>query len=136
MINEFNAVKSCLDTLKTYADANNYRIAVNGAKFSPLVGEVFLEESYLHNDNSQGLSNSASQVQLPIYQINIHVPKEYGNWKALQIYTQLVSVFERGTDISNDSGQQVRIEQVNSRVLQSTDTHNVLACSVDLRVIG
>ena len=136
MINQFNAVKSCLDTLKGYADSNSYRIAIDGVKFAPLVGEVFLQESFLANDNEQGLNNNAVQIQLPIYQVNIHVPKEYENWKALQVYTQLVSVFARGTDISNDSGQQVRIEQVNSRVLQSTDTHNVLACSVDLRVIG
>ena len=136
MINQFDAVKSCLDTLKGYADQSNYRIAIDGIKFVPIVGETYLQESFLANDNDQGLNNSVVQVQLPIYQVNIHVPKEYGNWRALQVYTQLVGVFERGTDISNNPAQQVRIEQVNNRILPPTDTHNVLACSIDLRVIG
>lgn len=136
MINQFKAVQSCLSVLNGYATANNYRIAIDGKKFTPDVDDVYFQEFFIANDNEQGLSNDCVQVQLPIYQINIHTPKKFGKWKALEVYGELVALFERGSDISNDVGQQVRIEQVNNRVIEPTDTHNVLAVSVDLRVLG
>ena len=136
MINQFNAEKSCLDKLFAYADSNSYSVAVSDSEFAPKVDEIFLEESYLVNENEQGLSNSSSQMQPSIYQIKINTPKIMGKSKGLEIVDELMTFFARGSNISNTTTQQVRIEQVNNIRLPATSTHNVRVVSVNLMVIG
>ena len=136
MIDQFNAVKSCLEKLKTYADVEGYRIAIDGKEFEPEIDEIWLKESFLTNDNSQGVNNNCVQIQLPIYQININTPKAFGKWKALEVFKELSEHFERGTDISLDAAQTVTIERVDYRQLSPTDAHNVYAASVYLRCVG
>ena len=136
MIDEFNLAKSCLDKLKAYADSQGYAIAMQGKTFNPVADEIYLREFLLSNDNFQGLSNSSTQEQRPIYQINICVPKVMGKWVGLTILSALKSTFERGGDISLIAGQKVIVERVNTRSLDASDTHNIIAVSVDLTALG
>lgn len=136
MIDEFNAQKSCLTKLKSYADVGGFSVAIDGKTIEFDSDQIYLSERLLSNDNSQGLSNSSSQIQLPIYQIEIHTPKIMGKWKGLEILNELSTHFERASDISLDASQQVFIEQVNKTRANPTETHNVTLASVDLRLIG
>lgn len=142
MIDELNTAKSCLEVLSNYqfkdAYGNDieYDIAIDGKTYEPSPNKVYLQEFIITNDNAQGYSNNSKQIQLPIYQITINTPKAAGKWLAIGIYAQIQSAFERATDISLDENQRVFVEQVNRASLESSDTHNRLAASVNLSVIG
>ena len=136
MINEASVAESCLDKLKVYADSKSYLIAIDGKDFDPPVDDIYLQETLLINDNSQGLSNSSSEIQRPIYQVNVNCPKGRGKWQALHIVNDLREHFERAMDISVIPEQQVNIEQVQSQRIPASDTHNIYAVSINLSVIG
>lgn len=136
MIDELNVAKSCLAKLKEYADAESIDIAIQGKTFEPVADAIYLEEFLISNTNQQGVSNLSSEIQRPIYQINIHTPKVMGKWKGLSIYTDLKTTFARASDISLDANQQVKVEMVDKTNLQSSDTHNIMAVSVNLSLIG
>ena len=136
MINEFDLAKSCLEKLKTYADSKSFDIAIQDSGYEPNVDKVYLEEFLLINDNDQGLSNSSSEIQRPIYQVNVNCPKDKGKWVLLNIVNDLRIHFARGLDISIKESQQVNIEQVQSARLPSSSAHNIYAVSINLSVIG
>lgn len=136
MINDIKAAKSCLDVIKVFTDTNGYGLAVDGTECTPATNETYIYESYVVNDNEQGLPNSASQIQLPIYQLSVFVPKSQNKWALGDLVESVKAVFARGSDISNDSNQKVIIESVDSSQAKSTETHLYQTLRVNLTIIG
>lgn len=136
MISEFNAAQSCLTKLKGYAATEGFSIAIEGKTEGFESDVIYLEERFFSEQNSQGINNNSSQFQSPIYQVSIHTPKIMGKWKGLEIYDELVTHFERQSDISLDSNQKVRIDMVDKVQLPATETHNLTIASISLTLIG
>lgn len=136
MISDFNIAKSCKQKLDDYADANSYYVVAEGKTYEPSTDEVYLKEFAIFNDVDQGLANSASQEQRPIYQVNICIPAEYSKFSALAIKDAIRAHFERGADITLDATQQVIIQNTSLTTLEADSTHNIYAMSINLTVYG
>ena len=136
MINDIKAAKSCLDVIKAFTDANGYGLAVDGTEYTPATNETYIYESYIVNDNDQGLPNSSSQIQLPIYQLSVFVPKSQNKWALGNLVELVKAEFTRATDISNDANQKVIINSVDSSQVKSTETHLYQTLRVNLTIIG
>ena len=135
MINKLQAARDALAKLKEFTDAEGYNVAISGEDYTPSTDEIYLNELFLFNENSQGLNNEASQIQLPIYQVAINTPKSMGKWKGLEIAGSLAVLFERGSDISSES-QKVIVNTVDCGQLMTGTTHNYYVVSIRLTLIS
>jgi hypothetical protein len=138
MIDDFKTSKALLDKLQIFADAQSYRIAIQGASFTPVTTETYLKETFLANETDPlNLAFDSTDRQDPIYQIDVYTPKgQGGKWPSQQIGNLLKEEFKRAPIFFNDGAQTIQITNVSGRLMTSSDTHNWYMINVDLVVLA
>jgi hypothetical protein len=136
MINKFNLAKALRDQSDIVATANSYVLVGNGEGFESDVDASHIEEIVLYNDDdSVGLGNNSSDIQIGIYQLSVHSPKSEKKWAGLVIIGVLNDHFVRGLKPSF-GGQEVIIETASLSPMMQNDTHLIHHLSVKFSVIN
>ena len=138
MISNFKTSKFLLDKAQAFADAQGYRLSIQGAPFEPITTEIYLQESFLANDNDQlGIGFDTCIEQSPIYQIDVLTPKgQGGKFVGQSIADLLLIEFKRGPIIFDDGSQTVQITSSSHRIMPANKTHNWTMVQVDLTVLA
>jgi len=138
MINKFNLAKALLDNAEAISVANSFLLIPDGEAHDPNPNETFIQEKPLYGpDNSVGLADNSSDIQIGIYQININTPKaqEGGKWSGLQIAGVFQAGFNKGLQLTF-GGQMLRIKNTNIEKMDENDTHFIHILSVVFSVIN
>ena len=137
MIDDFITAKALLDKAQLFADAQGFRLCIQGAQFKPLPTETYLKETFLSNDTDPlGMAIGASERQESIYQLDIYTPKDNGKFQSLLISNDIKAEFPRGSFVTHTPTQTVQISNVSSVILPANNTHNMTSVSVDLIVLA
>lgn len=136
MIDKFNLAKALKDQADIVATVNNYTLVSNGEGFEPDVNKSHIEEVVLYNDDdSIGLAVDSSDIQVGVYQLSVHTPKNETKWAGLAIVKVLNLHFVRGLKPSFD-GQEVIIETASLSPMMQNETHNVHHFSIVFSVVA
>jgi hypothetical protein len=136
MINEFNLAKALRDKAQEIATANSYTLVANGEGFAPEVGETYIEEIVLYGNNDTiGMPNDSSDIQIGIYQININTPINESKWAGLAIVNVINPEFPKGLKLTF-GGQLVVIKTTTLEPMQKNDTHLIHILSISFSVIN
>lgn len=136
MIDEFDLAKALRDQADIVAAANSYTLVGNGEGFEPDVNALYIEEIVLYGNNeSIGLANNSSDIEIGIYQLSVHSPKTQPKWVGLQVVGVLKAHFVRGLKPSFN-GQQAIIETSSLAPMMHNDTHLIHHLSITFSVIN
>lgn len=136
MISKFDLAKALRDQATIVATANSYTLVGNGEGFEPDVNASHIEEIVLYNDDeSIGLANNSSDIQLGVYQLSVHSPKTQTKWIGLQIIDVLSTHFVMGLKPSFN-GQQVVIKKASLSPMMQNNTHIIHHLSITFSVIN
>jgi len=136
MINVFDLAKALRNEAKIVTDANSFTLVGNGEGFEPDVNQSHIEEIVLYgDDDSVGLGNDSSDIQIGIYQLSVHSPKNDTKWAGLKIVGVLKDHFVRGLKPIFNS-QMVVIETSSLAPMMQNDTHIIHHLSIEFSVIN
>jgi hypothetical protein len=136
MISKFDLAKALRNQAVIVTDANSLRLVGNGESFSPDVNESHVEEIVLYgDDNTVGVGNDSSDVQVGIYQLSAHTPIAQQKWAGLSIVDILAASFTKGLKLTFNS-QLVIIMESSIAQMMTNDTHNIHHLSVRFSVIN
>ena len=136
MISKFNIAKALKDQAQFVADNNSYTLVARGQKFTPSVNSMHVEETTLFgDDNSVGISDDSSDVQIGIYQLSIHTPKVESKWSGLEVVDIFSVSFKKGLELSFRA-QLLRIKNSSLGPMFENDTHYIHFLSIEYSVIG
>lgn len=135
-ISKFDLAKALRDKAKLVADANSYTLIGEGVSFSTDPNATFIQEFVLYgDDNPVGVSDTSSDIQIGIYQLNINVPKNQSKWVALEIIGVLDTAFPKGLELTFNS-QMLRIKSSSLSPQLENDTHLIDILSITFSIIG
>lgn len=135
-INKFDIAKALRDKAKTVSDANSYTLIGEDESFSPDPNDTYIKESALFgDDNSVGIADSSSDIQIGIYQIDVNVPKTQSKWAALVIIGVFETAFFKGLQLTFNS-QVVKIKTSSISGEMENYTHIFYALSITFSVIA
>jgi len=136
MISKFDLAKALRDQAKITADANSIKLVTNGEGFSPGVNQTIIEEAVIFgDDNSIGLAGATSDMQIGIFQLSLHVPKNETKWDGLKIIDILQAAFPRELKLTFNSQLVVIMDSSTGPMFQN-DTHFIFILSVSFSVIN
>lgn len=145
MISNFKIAKALRDRAKVVADANSYPLVTNGQNYQNDADGLYIEESVLFgDDNSIGISDNSSNIQIGIYQLSVNIPKNKTKWTGLEVIDVLKASFTKGLELTHD-GQTLRIKNLLVSPISRTaapasmfdsETHYVYNLSIEYSVIG
>lgn len=136
MISIFDIAKALRNQAVIVTDANSLKLVGNGESFSPDVNQSHVEEIVVFgDDNSVGLSNDSSDIQIGFYQLSVHTPIHENKWAGMVIIGILKSSFTKGLKLTFNS-QLVIITNRSTSQIMPNDTHNVLHLTINYSVIA
>lgn len=138
MVNKFNIAKALFNEAEQVSTANSYLLIPQGEKHESNPNETYIEEFPLFgDDNSIGLSDNSSDIQLGIYQINVNTPKAQagGKWSGLNIAGVYQAAFSKGLELTF-GGQMLRIKNTTVKPMDMDDTHFTHVLSIVYSVIN
>jgi len=138
MISKNDLAKALLNQARVISTANSYLLIPNGATYEPDPNTTYIQEFMIYgDDNSIGMADCSSDIQLGIYQININTPKslEGAKWLGLKIADIFQAGFARGTQLTYN-GQMVRTKNSSIQPMDGDDTHEIHILSVSYSVIN
>jgi hypothetical protein len=138
MINKFSLAKSLYDQAKLISNSNSLNLVADGEEYTTTPNEEYIEDHVLFGkDDSVGISDASSDIQLGVYQLTINTPKaeEGAKWRGLQIANIYQEGFPKGLELTHDN-QAARIRNTSIVPLGQNDTHLVFVLSVQYSVIN
>ncbi len=132
MINKFNISKALFDKAEQVSTDNSYLLIAEGQKHESDPNETYIEEKVLYgSDDSVGLSDDSSDIQIGIYQINVNTPQaeKGGKWAGLEIAGVYQSEFSKGLTLSF-GGQSLRIKNASVIPMAQSKTHYIHILSI------
>lgn len=138
MINNFNIAKALFDKAEQVSTSNSYLLIAQGEKHEPNPNETYIEEMPIYgDDDSVGLADTSSDIQLGIYQINVNTPKaeKGGKWSGLNIAGVYKAAFSKGLTLSF-GGQSLRIKNTTVKPMDMDNTHFTHVLSIVYSVIN
>lgn len=135
-INKFDLAKALRNEAKTVADNNSYTLVGEDERFEPDPDTTYIKESVLFgDDNSVGLSDNSSDIQIGIYQIDVNIPKNQSKWVALEIAGVFETAFFKGLKLTFNS-QFLKIKTSSLSNEMENDTHLFYVLSIIFSVIN
>ena len=138
MINSFSIVKALLDKAQQVADDNSYLLIPHGKSYKPDVNTAYIEEFTLFNESiSIGMADNSSDIQMPIYQLNINTPRSNvgARFMGLIITGVYQEAFKKGTQLTFN-GQMIRAKDAKVTQAAVHDTHLTHILSIEFSVIN
>lgn len=136
MISKFSIAKALHDKLKSVSDGNGYTLVGNGVGYDPSPSDSFIQEFVIYGDDlSVGLSDSSSDIQFGVFQINVNTPKTQTNWSGLAVVDVISGEFAKGLELTHNS-QMVRIKNASAEPMFQNETHLVHVISVTFSAIN
>lgn len=134
MISEFSIRKALLDRLNSLPGLPE--VFPEGSSGKPDPQDYYLQEHVLPTPTSSvGISNSSSDIQRGIYQIDINFPKAHGKFKALEYGDIIASGFPKGLQLTH-GGQQVKISTTSWSPVRHSDLNSTVSLSIRYTVTG
>lgn len=138
MINKFNIAKALFDQAELVSTNNSYLLIAEGENHESQPNETFIKEKVVYgDDNSVGLSDVSSDIQLGIYQLNVYTPQAEigGKWSGLNIAGVYSSAFNKGLSLSF-GGQNLRIKNASVMPMDKNETHYIHIISIVYSVVN
>ena len=138
MINKYSISKALYDNTKQVSTANGFLLIANGKAYTPSPNDVYVQEMTIYgDDNSVGIADNSSDIQMGIYQININTPKALtgGKWQGLQMVDIYQAGFSKGLELTFN-GQMLRIKSAKLSTMMQSDTHFIHILSIAYSVIN
>jgi hypothetical protein len=136
MVNNFDVAKALKDQANIIATANDYiLISTDESNPSDVNGSYIEEFTLFGDDNSIGISDASSDIQIGIYQLSVYVPKTSSKWAALAIIGVLQFGFPKGLEMIYNA-QTVRAKNSSISPLMQNDTHLIYHLSIAYSVIN
>lgn len=137
MIDQMKTARSLVDKINSFCIANSFTLIVDGESLIKDSDVIYIEEKLLNNkESSVGKNPTSSDIERPVYQLNIFTPRQFGKWKAGEIFNLLKVEFPKMTFVLNDGSQTVKIESLSSTPVIYPENHGVSFVSVNLTVIA
>ncbi len=134
MVSEFSVRKALLDRLKSLSGIPT--VFAEGSSGTPDPQDYYVEEHVLPAPTSSvGVSNSSSDIQRGVYQIDINFPKAIGKFKALEYGDIIASGFPKGLQLTH-GGQQVKISTTSWSPVRHYDLNSTVSLSIRYTVTG
>ena len=121
---------------KGIVDSLGYLFIPSGAQVDDLAGASYVQEKMLVNTkDSVGLGGGSSDIQRPIYQLNVCTPKGESRYNNRDLVELITSQFNKAEYISNGN-QSIQIQTVDTSDIMYLEAHLVTAISVNLTVLA
>lgn len=138
MINKFSIAKALRDQAATIATINSFTLVGNGEGFTPDVNQTYIQEITLYgDDNTIGVADDSSDIQIGVYQMSVYTPKseDGAKWAGLQIINIFQIGFPKGLELTFDN-QTVRVRNASLSSMMQDDTHLIHHLSIVFSVIN
>ena len=137
MIDSQITAKAMYDKLKAFCVQENLELVVWGSSKTLDPNTIYIKENLLDNDEaSVGMESTSSDIEFPIYQIDILTPKANTKWKNIEIQNKVREEFKKAEFVYRGATQTVQIQTVNKSGVIFSDTHAISNLSVNLTVIA
>lgn len=139
MISKHDLAKALSNKAREIATANSLTLVANNEQFTPDVNGTYIQQFTIFGDDNAkpSLSDSDSDAQIGVYQINVHTPKAdlSAEWDGLKIIDAYQAGFYKGLELPYN-GQMVRIKTGSVRNIEFFETHLTHVLSVEYLVIN
>lgn len=137
MISSFKTAQALVNKLDAFCTLKGLNIVVFGSTETLDTTQTYIKEHLLDNDeDSVGMSGASSDVEFPIYQIDILTPKNMTKWKNKEVSDLVKAEFKKAEFVLNDGEQSVQIQSTGKSSVIFDDTHAISSLSVNLTVIA